>query len=353
MGRSVYLDLLKSDWEKAKIAGDAEIRRWASQHLNIQIGISLKSNAWKGAKHWEKNAIVIPPVPGEAADKEARKAKRLAELAELIEACEVVSIGADGGGLDDLFGLVILGRERGSGDIEKRVWRCWAHAWCHDSVLEERKDIAPRLLDFEKDGDLTIVYDPGDDAREIADIVMSVEDAGLLSEKNCIGVDQVGIAEVIEELGRREFDVSEEGRRIVGIPQGWKLNGGIKTTERRLKSGRIKHNGSALMNWCLGNAKVEPRGNAITITKQQSGNAKIDPLMALFNAVVLMSRNPEPPVSVYDRLGDAEAAQKSDNTEPSSEEEAAILANPAHPEWQKTREAYEARLASNDLEEVF
>ena len=80
---------------------------------------------------------------------------------------------------------------------------------------------------------------------------------------------------------------------IVGIPQGWKLNGAIKTTERKLAGGELIHDGSALMAWCVGNAKVEPKGNAVTITKQVSGAAKIDPLMSLFNAVSLMATNPQ------------------------------------------------------------
>ena len=53
------------------------------------------------------------------------------------------------------------------------------------------------------------------------------------------------------------------------------------------------HSGSRFMNWVVGNAKTEPRGNAITITKQASGSAKIDPLMGVFNGVSLMALNPE------------------------------------------------------------
>jgi phage terminase large subunit-like protein len=47
------------------------------------------------------------------------------------------------------------------------------------------------------------------------------------------------------------------------------------------------------MAWAVGNAKVEPVGNAIRITKQASGQAKIDPIMALLDASFLMSFKPQ------------------------------------------------------------
>jgi phage terminase large subunit-like protein len=46
------------------------------------------------------------------------------------------------------------------------------------------------------------------------------------------------------------------------------------------------------MAWVVSNARVEPKGNAIIITKQASGTAKIDPLMAAFNAIALMVTKP-------------------------------------------------------------
>lgn len=47
------------------------------------------------------------------------------------------------------------------------------------------------------------------------------------------------------------------------------------------------------MAWAVSNAGVEPKGNAITITKQASGSAKVDPLMAALNAIAWIAADPE------------------------------------------------------------
>ena len=77
------------------------------------------------------------------------------------------------------------------------------------------------------------------------------------------------------------------------------MSGAIKTAERRLAEGTIAHAGTEMMNWCVGNARIEPRANGIIITKQASGTAKIDPLIAMINAVSLMSLNPKSMKSKY------------------------------------------------------
>jgi phage terminase large subunit-like protein len=267
LGRSIQIDALIAGFEDAEAKGEGELRAWASQHLDVEIGLALRSDRWAGADFWQKRAAKL-------------------SFEDLLERCEVIVVGIDGGGLDDLLGFCAIGRER-----ETRQWLAWHHAWAHRIVLERRKDIAARLLDFKKAGELTIVEEPGDDVDGVADRVCAIRDAGLLPGKHAIGVDAVGIGDIVDELTAEHRGITTE--QIIGISQGWKLNGAIKTTERKLAGRELTHGGTALMDWCVGNAKVEPKGNAITITKAASGNAKIDPLMATFNAVTLMALDPE------------------------------------------------------------
>lgn len=269
-GLSVDIEFIEEKYSQAQIDGEAEVRGFLAKHMNVEIGLKLASDRWAGADFWE--ACANPQLTKE----------------ELLRRSEVVVAGIDGGGLDDLLGLTLLGR-----CSETRRWLSWSHAWAHKIVLERRKEIAPRLLDFEKDGDLTFVDKPGQDVKAVADIICEVIDLGLMPEEKGIGVDAAGIGDIVEELcseARGEPEVMQ--KRLSAVSQGWRLNSSIKTTERRCAGGELEHTGCALMNWCVGNAKTVPAGNAVTITKQVSGTAKIDPLMSLFDAATLMALNP-------------------------------------------------------------
>lgn len=263
LGRSVSLEWLTDNLRKEKPKQDGSFQKWIAKHLNIEIGLGLRSDRWAGADFWEKGASVVT-------------------LETLFERSDVITAGIDGGGLDDMLGLAFIGRDKDTAE-----WLLWTHAWIHPIVLERRKSEASRFKDFERDGDLTIVELIGEDVEEVADYIDQVESSGLLDN---MGVDQAGIGAIVDAIVAK--DIPQD--RIVGIPQGWRLVGAIKTTERKCAAGALKHSGSAMMTWCVGNAKVEPRGNAVLITKQLAGAAKIDPLMATFNAAALMSMNPQP-----------------------------------------------------------
>lgn len=275
MGTSVDEEFIERGFRQAQEKGEVEFRGFLAKHLNVQIGLALMSNRWPGADFWEQQGL-----------------RPALTLDALLARSEVATVGIDGGGLDDLLGLAVIGRER-----ETRRWLLWTRAWAHPSLMERRKSEAARFEDFAKQGDLVLVERIGEDVEQVAAAVLQVEQSGLLDK---VGCDSAGIGAILDAMV--EAGVPQE--KIVAISQGWRLGGAIKTAERKLAEGVIEHGGQPMMAWCVGNAKVEPRGNAILITKQASGSAKIDPLMATFDAVSLMELNPPAQGgSVYESRG--------------------------------------------------
>jgi phage terminase large subunit-like protein len=262
LGRSTSIEYIARKLKQAQETGEPETLNVLAKYLNVEIGLALRTDRWAGADYWQ-----------------AQSCTRVT-LETLLERCEVITVGIDGGGLDDLLGLSLVGRDKETGD-----WLSWSRAWAHPSALKRNLQEAARFEDFARQGDLRMVQRIGDDVTELCDIVEQVFETGLLDK---IGVDPVGIGAIFDELVAR--DIPED--KIVGISQGWKLGGAIKTTERRLAEGKLKHAEQPLMAWCVSNCRVEPRANSILITKAASGSAKIDPVMALFNAVSLMALNP-------------------------------------------------------------
>lgn len=290
LGRSISLDRLAEEYQAAVDKGPEEERRWASQHLNIQIGLALHTDRWRGADYWEA-----------AAD-------RTLTLDTLLARCEVAVVGVDGGGLDDLYGLCVAGREK-----DTKRWLYWFKGWVYREVLDMRHEIAPRLLDFERDKDLVIIghnggpllddlpaADDGDDTpppellgeeqdvREITAIIQRVKDSGLLPEKGAIGLDPEGVGALVDALA----EIGLEHPQVVGVTQGYRLASAVWSLERKLKHRMAAHSGAPIINWCVGNAKAEQRGNAVIITKQAAGKAKIDLFMAGLNATKLLEANP-------------------------------------------------------------
>lgn len=263
LGASVDLDYLISEFNKVRDAGEESLRDFLAKHLNVEIGMNLRANRWAGAEYWLQQSKEFT-------------------LSKLIDQSDVITAGIDGGGLDDLLGFAVLGRH-----AKSRKWWLWNHAWCIRIALERRKENAPKYLDFENEKSLTIVDTVGPDIDQLAQFAKQVYDSGKLDK---IGLDPLGLGGLLDGL----LAVGIPQEQMIAVAQGYKLAGYIQTTERKLAEGNLYHAGQELMTWCAGNARIVMKGNGMMISKQESGTAKIDPLIATFNAVALMSLNPEP-----------------------------------------------------------
>lgn len=263
-GRSIDLARLIADYENnGTVTKEAE-QIWTSQHLNIEIGVGLAGDGWRGAEYWDACA------------------DETLTLDSLIERSEVAVLGADGGGMDDLFGACVIGREK----ITRR-WLIWCHAFAHPKVLEIRKEIAPRLLGFQEEGSLTLCS-ATEYVERIAGIAAKLRDAGLMPEKNAVGFDPNNIATFVDALALKKID----GLMLHRLRQGTALSPALWGLENKLSDGTISHDGSSMMSWSVGNVKIEVKGNGNMATKQAAGRTKIDPVIAMLCAAILMSWNP-------------------------------------------------------------
>ncbi|WAX93186.1 terminase large subunit [Aminobacter sp. NyZ550] len=266
LDRSIDRQALIDDYENnGKVSKETE-QIWASQHLNIEIGVGLSGDGWSGAQYWDACAD-----------------EQLSGLDDLLSRSEVCTIGIDWGGADDLAALYVIGREK-----ETKRWLGWGRAWARPTVFGQRKGIAARLRKFESDGDLIISKTGEEQAESAAAICKQIFDSGLLPEKGGIGLDSAGVALLLDALEAAEL----EQPLVQAVTQGWKLQTAVSSVPLKLEDRRFVHGDQDIMAWNVGNAKQTLRGSNYVVTKEVSGAAKIDMLMALFNAAMLMFLNP-------------------------------------------------------------
>ena len=271
LGLSVDMAFLRDELLKAEREGPNALTLFASQHFNIEIGLALGSDRWAGAEFWE------------------RQTDASLTLEQALDRSEVVVCGLDGGGLDDLFGFAVLGRDRDGRDKASKSWLLWSHAWCHSSVLQRRQQIAPRLLDFQARGELTICEEELSDLADIQEIVRDIKSRGVLAH---VAVDPAGVGEIVDAMSA--IGVTEDNKMLWPVGQGFRLMNALKTCERRLAKRTLWHSENTMMDWCVSNLKIEPTATAIRATKVHAGDAKIDAAMALFDAADVLSTNPDP-----------------------------------------------------------
>ena len=136
--------------------------------------MALRSDRWIGADYWEQPA------------------DKTLTLDDLLMRCEMVVMGIAGGGLDDLLGLAVPGREK-----ETRRWLLWSRAWANPSVLQPREGEVSMLRDFEEADELVICKEFGEDIAEIAELIQRIDTEGLFQ---AVALDPYGVGAIVDAL---------------------------------------------------------------------------------------------------------------------------------------------------------
>lgn len=308
---SVSEQYLVDELAKAEMAGKASVNNFCAKHLNVEPSAHMRSDGWAGAIVWDRGA------------EKGLSSKDW--LDEILRRCEVVCIGVDGGGLDDLLGIGVIGRERGT-----NRWLGWAHGLISTIGLGRRKANAEDYKRFKRAGELTVFRFGREDEQEIeqdpalaellidvppanidpnalppdiqyvVDLVTRVRDLGLLAQ---VGVDAAGIGAIVDALAG--IGVTQDAETLDAVRQGIALMGAIKTVERKLADGSFRHGGQKLLVWCANNLRIVATPTAMRVGRDETGFGKIDPLMGVFNAGHLMSLNPETAPDINGWLADA------------------------------------------------
>ena len=272
LGRSVDLRWLKSSFKNVLAAGDdIQLRQWLSQHANCEITDQLTGNAedtWIGAPIWNTHT-------------DSR-----VDFEWVLENCNRVCMGFDGGGLTDITSLCVLGL---GADGEWYVG--WKHYVYPQFAANNRREGI--LSDAIRDGLIEVVQ-PGEEIQEIAAMVLDLTNQrgdaffGLAIDPSRLA-DEMNTAAA--ELGVDQY--------IHGIKQGWGLQSGWITVERKLSTGKLVHGGRDFEQWCANNVRVKA---GLPAKKYSADVGKIDPVIALFMAAIL-ANNPPPEFDVSAMIG--------------------------------------------------
>jgi phage terminase large subunit-like protein len=249
LGYTVTTERLMAELQSAR-SDPAALRDFRSQNLNVAPEASAGVDRWLSLAEWDA-----------AAD------ETLSLEAVLLES-KYVYLGIDAGGLDDLSAVAVLGKATDGKLL------LWTHQWLSQRGYEKRRRINA-YDEFIACGELTI-FDGG--AADVAGITEVARSAGATGKLSLIGIDSYGATEIAEAL-------HDCGGEVQAVPQGWKLTPAISWIDRRLADHTLRHSGSRLLRWNVGNSVLTRKGNALSISKETAvGAGKIDGVAAMLNA---------------------------------------------------------------------
>jgi len=262
IGYSISIEWLKASYREAIAIGEQEAKRWLSQHSNVQVSdFQNDSDSWSGANVWSLGAY-----PG-------------ITIESIIKECDFVSVAVDGGGYDDILSIGVIG-------VRGDTWYATTKSFIYPVAMDRRLTLVSLFQDFMKTGDLELL----DDHQGLDPVIELIQ--YIFNESNLchIGMDPSGLApELAYQLEKNGIPRD----KLIGVKQGFALKPGFLALERKLRGGNLRHANQDILNWAVSNTKVDPSNNLIT--KKFSGVAKIDPIISLAIATMVVLDKPKIP----------------------------------------------------------
>lgn len=216
---------------------------------NDHLGIWLEANdtPWLDLSIWDEGATDLP-------DLEERRGERC-------------WLGVDLGRVSDLTAIVAAFRDPDGG------FSLYPFVFAPEDAIAARKELyAPWV----KDGWLT--PSPGA-VTDFTQIEQTIRDLCQRFDVAEIAYDRWGGTHMMQRLGEEGLPVFDHGQGVIG------MNKPMQAFERAVLSRKLKHGGSPLMRWCVGNVSIEMDAAANIKPNKRKSKDKIDPVVAAVMAI--------------------------------------------------------------------
>ena len=211
--------------------------------------------------------------------------------------------GLDLASTTDLTALVLLFRDPSS-PADEPVYDVVPLVWCPaDTVTERSRAGGVPYEVWARQG--ALLTTPGDvlDYGALLEMLRR-----LVAEYRvlALGYDRWGASKLVQDLEEVGFHADDRARdrRLVPIGQGYaSLTAPTKEVEVLVRGGRIRHGGHPVLAWAMGNVTLEEDAAGNVKPSKGRSSEKIDPAVALIDAVAMALAETWQGASAYETRG--------------------------------------------------
>ena len=267
LGVSITIEAVRKEALTAQNSAAAEkLFRW----LRLNQWVSLKHSGWLDITLWDKTV-------GKWGVDELIGKKCYA--------------GLDLASTTDLTGLALLFPPQ-EGILD---WRFLIEAWIPEMSMKER--ILRDRVPYDRWVTERILHVTAGSTCDYDFVRARIETLNQQYDIKYLCTDPWNSRMLTQQLVKVGMEILEVSQSIAGMSPG------MKEVERLLKSGQMSHEKNQLGRWCFGNVVVAVDGNENIKPMKNKSSGRIDPIVALINAMSVAITQENMRESVYEQRG--------------------------------------------------